>query len=90
MVPVSNVLPNDGSSSDSMTLVPLKHKSKVEQDHTYNREAAKKMIDYPEDEVKNITEKTKLSKDSENTVEGYIRLLQCDNHWVKLSGVGLS
>ena len=38
-VPVSNVLP-DGSSSDSMTLVPLEHKSKVEQVLTYNRKAS--------------------------------------------------
>ena len=67
-VPVPNVLPNDGSSSDNMTLVPLEDKFKVEQVLTYNREAAKEMIDNPE----NIIVKIKLAKDSENTVEGYI------------------
>ena len=55
-----------------MTLVPLEHKSKVEQDLTYNRGAVKKMIDYSENEVTNIIEKIKMAKDSENTVEGYI------------------
>ena len=71
-VPVPNVLPNDGSSSDNMTLVPIEYKSKVEQVLTYNREAVKEMIDYPENEIKNIIENIKLAKDSENTVEGYI------------------
>ena len=71
-VPVPNVLPNDDSSSDNMTTVPLEDKSKVEQVLIYSREAAKEMIDYPENEVKNIIEKIKLAKDSENTVEGYI------------------
>ena len=51
-----------------MTTVPLEHRSKVEQVLTYNREAAKEMIDYSENEVKNIIEKIKVAKDSENTV----------------------
>ena len=63
-VPVPNMLPNSSSSD-----IPLEHRSKV---LTYNREATKEMIDYPENEVKNIIEKIKLAKDSANTVEGYI------------------
>ena len=41
------MLPDDDSSSDSVTLVPLDHNLKVEQDLTYNRGAVKKMIEYP-------------------------------------------
>ena len=59
------MLPNSSSSDVSS-------KPGSKQISTYSKGVSKVMIDYPENEVINIIEKIKLSKDSENTVQGLI------------------
>ena len=71
----------DSSDDDSVvTLVSPEDRVKEKQDrpkdkqddNTYINGSVKKMINYPDLEVKNIIENIKTAKDTENTVQGYV------------------
>ena len=57
-----------------MTVVSPKDRAKEQQDdnNTYISGSVKKMIDYPDLEVKNIVKNIKAAKETENTVQGLV------------------
>ena len=57
-----------------MTVVSPKDRveEKHDDDNTYINGSVKKMIDYPDLEVKNIVKNIKAAKETENTVQGLV------------------
>ena len=71
----------DDSSDDGSVVTVVSPEDRVKEkqdrpkeqdDNTYINGSVKKMLNYPDLEVKNIIENIKAAKDTENTVQGYV------------------